>query len=104
MIQSVSILCDGNNDLNKGANVEALFSGKTFGDQKANYYFTPYSMNLKGDISLKPCDKDSKMDDVFYQLKQNGAKLDRPGEGYQLVRTTGNVTPQDVDKHLNDRR
>ena len=104
LIQSVSILCDGNNDLNKGANVEALFSGKTFGDQKANYYFTPYSMNLKGDISLKPCDKDSKMDDVFYQLKQNGAKLDRPGEGYQLVRTTGNVTPQDVDKHLNDAR
>ena len=48
LIQYVSILHDGNNNLIKEANVEQLFTSKTFGDLKANYFFTSSSMNLKG--------------------------------------------------------
>ena len=99
LIQSVTLLNDPENTLNKGKPVERLFK-QTYGDLKPDYYYTPFKCDDKEDkIDLQPCNENSKIGEIFDNIKNKGVNMAKDGEGFQIVKTLGKIKPEDMNDH-----
>ena len=107
LIQSVTLLSDTNNTLNKGDNVQGVFKQKKklYGDMKPRYFYTPFRNEDKDeDIKVTPCDENSNIGEVFDRIKNYGVDINKDGDGFQLVRTLGDFKPTDMNEHLGKAR
>ncbi|MBP5408435.1 MAG: hypothetical protein J6Y42_04790, partial [Bacilli bacterium] len=103
LIQSVTLLSDGKNALNKGDNLHGIFKqkNKIYGDLKPKYFYTPFRNEDKADdIRLSPCDENSNIGEVFDRIKNYGVDINKDGDGFQLVKTLGDFKPKDMNEHL----
>ena len=107
MIQSVTLLSDTNNTLNKGDNVQGVFKQKKkiYGNLKPRYFYTPFRNEDKDeDIKVTPCDENSNIGEVFDRIKNYGVDINKDGDGFQLVKTLGDFKPKDMNEHLGKAR
>jgi hypothetical protein len=106
VINSVTLLSDPNNNLNKGQNIEQLFNVRLGPNASSTYYFVPFTAKTKDDdnIQLQKLNEKSKINEVFDQIKNYGVKITKEGDGVQLVKTTGTVGTTDLAKHLTEAR
>ena len=93
IIQSITILSDPNNNLNKGQNIEKLFMDNINKDMKPNYYFTPYNPNSDESLQMQQIDEKEKVNEI---------KLRNDGDGLQLIKTFGKVSANDMGQHLRE--
>ncbi|MBR4619254.1 MAG: hypothetical protein IKO49_08120, partial [Bacilli bacterium] len=93
IIQSVTLLSDPNNNLNKGQLVEYLFKEDIEKLGKPSYCYTIY--NPSNDlVQLQTIDGNAKVSEI----------RGRPGEGIQILKTVGTVGPDDKAAHLREAR
>ena len=106
IINSVTLLSDPQNNLNKGQNIEQLFTGPAKTSSLTTYYFAPFTAKTKDDdnIQLQKLNGKTKINEVFDKIKNYGAKINKEGDGIQLIKTTGTVGTNDMAQHLTEAR
>ena len=47
---------------------------------------------------------DLEMDDAYKKIKLKNGNFTSPKEGIQLIKTIGNINPNEIDKHMNEHK
>ena len=96
-IHSVTILSDPDNNLNSGKKVKTVFDDDKYKGVKPKYYYTSYDSKTENDENMELQQTDEK--EIV-----NLIKLKKPDYGLQIVKCLGDVTTNDMAKHLRQAR
>ena len=97
VIQSITLLSDPTNSLNKGQIIEKLFKDEIAPNAKTTYCYTKY-------IPSKEDDDTMQIQQIDGNTKVNEIKLEQPGDSIQIVKYLGPATPDDMANHLRTAR
>ena len=102
-----------NYSINKNKNVGQLFKetepdGEKEDKSPATYYYTKVngdgSDSTPEKLDLQPIKPDTKVDDIYNQMKLKGGVMKKPedDDGIQIFKVVGEVDNKDIDKHLKE--
>ena len=95
------------NEKNKLNKVKNLFKDADDDDRGVNYYYRKVlgsGLDKPNNTQLLKVEPDTKVDEIYDQIKAIGGGIKKPDEGVELVKVVGDVDPNEINRHLLEKK